>query len=37
MAEPEALKDLSPVLASLSQWLKDEQIPYAIIGGVATI
>lgn len=35
MAEPEALRDLSPVLASLSQWLKDEQVPYAIIGGVA--
>lgn len=35
MPEPEALKDLSPVLASLSQWLKDQQVPYAIIGGVA--
>ncbi len=35
MAEPEALTDLLPVLASLSQWLKDQQIQYAIIGGVA--
>jgi predicted nucleotidyltransferase len=35
MVEPEALKDLSPVLASLSQWLKDQEVSYAIIGGVA--
>jgi predicted nucleotidyltransferase len=35
MAESEALRDLLPVLASLSRWLKDQQISYAIIGGVA--
>lgn len=35
MAEPEVLRDLSAVLSSLSQWLKDQQVRYAIIGGVA--
>ena len=35
MAEPEALRDLSSVLGSLSEWLIDQQVPYAIIGGVA--
>jgi predicted nucleotidyltransferase len=35
MAESEALRDLVPVLASLSRWLNDQQVTYAIIGGVA--
>jgi predicted nucleotidyltransferase len=35
MAEPATPADLLPALSSLSQWLKDENVPYAIIGGVA--
>ena len=35
MAESEALRDLVPVLAALSRWLNDQQVRYAIIGGVA--
>jgi len=35
MSETPLPKDLLPVLSSLAEWLRDDGIPYAIIGGVA--
>jgi len=35
MAELETPMDLLPVLSALSQWFQNEQIPYALIGGIA--
>jgi len=35
MPQVEPPKDLLPVLSSLAEWFDDQNVPYAIIGGVA--
>jgi predicted nucleotidyltransferase len=35
MSEPQLPQTLLRVIASLTEWLKDQHVPYAIIGGAA--